>query len=266
MSQRDGICAYLEWGVDHEPDIHYTMDLDERMAAIDDPWVLPLDTDCSAFVTYACKTAGVDDPNGRGYNRTGNTATLLAHCQHIAVRDALRGDLIVYGPGGGDHVVGVIDPGDDPLCVSHGMERGPIRVRHSVEVRAHRSPAQALRVAVVDGPVALPPPPPIALPEDIDMIRLQRPNKVTDDQDNPIHNVGDHGYDANTVWVVNGENRYGAPTPEWLCDFADRFSAAIAKPVTGGPTMALDTIHDKNGRSVVVEVVNPFFLSPIPLA
>lgn len=162
MSQRDGVVSYLLWGVANEPRIHYSQDAEQRLAALDKPRTLPLYTDCSGFVTLAYKDAGADDPNGGPFDEgLAWTGTLLANNEHIEVAATQPGDLIVYGDGGGDHVVGVIEPGADPLCVSHGQERGPIKVRHSVEVRAHKGQVRALRGRLdTASPTPIPPPPP----------------------------------------------------------------------------------------------------------
>lgn len=159
MSVRDEIVATAAWGVANEPAIHYTQALRERFAALHTPRVLPLGADCSSFYTMCCAWAGAPDPNGLGYNGTGYTGTLLDHLDEIPVGDALRGDCIVYGPSNGDHVVVVVEPGSNPLTVSHGQEAGPILVRHSVEVRAHRAPARALRLNVDVPAPPLPKPP-----------------------------------------------------------------------------------------------------------
>lgn len=150
MSKRDAVVEYGLWGVDNEPQIHYSQDPNLRFAALDEPKQLPISTDCSAFYTLACKYAGVYDPNGSNYNGTGFTGTLLGNMEEIPLDQALPGDAIVYGPGSGDHVCMVIsmDNPQDPLLVSHGQERGPIKIRHSAEVASHRAPVRVLRLAV----------------------------------------------------------------------------------------------------------------------
>lgn len=151
MSKRDEVVANALWGVSHEPDIHYSQGSD-RFSALNNPRQLPLNTDCSAFYTLCCKWAGVPDPNGLGYNGYGFTGTLLTHGKVISLEEALPGDAIVYGPGSGDHVVMIVDTMNqqDPIVVSHGQERGPIKIRHSVEVSSHRAPVRVLRLAGVD--------------------------------------------------------------------------------------------------------------------
>jgi cell wall-associated NlpC family hydrolase len=55
--------------------------------------------DCSAFVTLCYKAAGVADPNGRGYDGSGNTATLVANAFGGAdlPSNIQLADLVFYG-------------------------------------------------------------------------------------------------------------------------------------------------------------------------
>jgi hypothetical protein len=104
--------------------------------------------DCSEGVTCLCKWAGLRDPNGLHYNGQGYTGTLLAHLPHY--RDPSKakvGALCVFGPGNGDHVAMVMEPGSDPLMWSHGSEAGPYLVRWSAERDYHRKPATFLSIA-----------------------------------------------------------------------------------------------------------------------
>jgi cell wall-associated NlpC family hydrolase len=85
----------------------------------------PVETDCSGFVTLCYKWAGAPDPSGLKYAELGYTGTLLDHAAkhgaiHLDVAKAKIGDMIVFGPGTGEHVVLVIEEGADPLCMSHG--------------------------------------------------------------------------------------------------------------------------------------------------
>ena len=104
--------------------------------------------DCSEGVTALCKWAGLHDPNGNHFNGYGATGSLLAHLPHYAdQRRAKVGALCVFGPGSGDHVAMVLEPGSDPLMWSHGGEHGPVRVRWSAERSYHRAPATFLSIA-----------------------------------------------------------------------------------------------------------------------
>lgn len=136
---RARILAYCQWGVSNEGSIHYQQ---SRPFPINTPRTLPLYTDCSGFATLAYEDAGGPNPNGstpRGYGFTG---TILSACRHIPKSALLPGDLIVYGPGSGQHVVIAKEPGTvaDPMTISHGQEAGPMLVRNSVEIGAHAAP------------------------------------------------------------------------------------------------------------------------------
>lgn len=104
--------------------------------------------DCSETVTVTCKLAGLKDPNGNSYNGKGYTGTMLAHLPHLkTAKDLDVGGLVVFGPGTGDHVAQVLEPGADPLLCSHGADRlaGPIRL--SVEQTFHKPPVTFLSIA-----------------------------------------------------------------------------------------------------------------------
>jgi hypothetical protein len=104
--------------------------------------------DCSQSTTQLYRWAGLSDPNGLDYSHCGYTGTMLAHLKHYA-KPALakRGALVVFGPGTGEHVAMVLDPGDDPLLFSHGAAHvsGPIRL--SVERTYHHRPVTFLNVS-----------------------------------------------------------------------------------------------------------------------
>jgi len=165
VTLRDEIVDNADWGCDNQLQIHYSQT--NRWGGIGHPRQLPLYADCSAFVTCCYNWAGAPDPNGKNYTG-GFTGTLLDNLPKLAGPDALLpADLVVFGPYPGEHVVVVVEPGDDPLCVSHGQEAGPIKVRLSVEARAHRAPVTCLRGQGLDVPA---PPPPIPQEDDMPTI------------------------------------------------------------------------------------------------
>ncbi len=129
MSVRDGIVAAARWGIEHEPQIHYG-----QVRPIPFGRALPLTTDCSGFVTLCYYLAGAPDPNGRYYDGSGYTGTMLGHLPRVRGR-ARCGDLVVWGTYPGRHVALVLEPGDDPLLCSHGQEHGPCAIRYSDENR-----------------------------------------------------------------------------------------------------------------------------------
>jgi hypothetical protein len=95
----------------------------------------PCHSDCSAFVTLMYNWCGAPDPNGQGYNGQGYTGTLLGHGQAISLAQVIPGDVIVYGPGTGDHTALVVEAGPDPLTVSMGQEGDPSYVHVSQDGR-----------------------------------------------------------------------------------------------------------------------------------
>jgi hypothetical protein len=107
-----------------------------------------LTIDCSQSVTLIAHVAGARDPNAGNFKADGFTGTLLHGCQPISLAQARAGDLCVFGPGTGHHVVMVMQPGPDPLHFSHGQEKDPIAIRHSVESRFQPSGARFLRLPI----------------------------------------------------------------------------------------------------------------------
>lgn len=140
---RQRIVWTARWGVDHTAQIHYAQVRPIPVHVT--PFSLPVTTDCSGFVTLCYLWAGARDPNGNGFNGSGFTGTLLAHGRKVPIRKCRPGDLIVYGPAPGHHVVVVVEAGADPLCVSHGGESGPLLIRHSAEQAGQPPPATGLR-------------------------------------------------------------------------------------------------------------------------
>lgn len=136
---REQIVVEMRWALRHEGEIHYRQTRPFNVDAIRDH-ALPLTTDCSGSATMLYRAAGQPDPNGRGYDGTGFTGTLRAHVpERHGVASCLPGDLIVYGPGSGSHVVLVLEAGPDPLVWSHGQEAGPLTTRHSTQLQVHGS-------------------------------------------------------------------------------------------------------------------------------
>jgi len=125
---RPKIVAAARWGIANEPRIHYG-----EIRPIPLARDLPLTTDCSGFVTLCYFLAGAPDPNGRGYDGSGYTGTLLGRLPRTTRDGARGGDLVVFGTYPGRHVALVLEPGTDPLLCSHGQERGPLALRYSDE-------------------------------------------------------------------------------------------------------------------------------------
>jgi hypothetical protein len=103
--------------------------------------------DCSQMVQQVFRWADLKDPCGLGFRYAGDTGAMLAHLPHYTdPRGAGRGALVIYGPGRGDHVSVVIEPGRDPLLASHG--RKGFDVWHLSQQRSwHRPPVTLLNVS-----------------------------------------------------------------------------------------------------------------------
>jgi hypothetical protein len=155
VAQRHHLHGIMEYLLSQEPKIHYAQIRPMTTIHYTEQQIHSLlgrggslTMDCSEAVTLLCKWAGLADPNGRNYNGTGYTGTMLANLRHYTNPQAAQtGGLVVFGPGAGEHVCMVQEPGHDPLLWSHGAERGPRSVRFSVEKSVHRPPAVFLSVA-----------------------------------------------------------------------------------------------------------------------
>lgn len=130
---RNDIVNAAKWSVANKAGWHYSEGPD-RMEGIGHPFK-PCHSDCSAFVTLMYNWCGAADPNGLGYNGTGYTGTLLGHGQAISLSPVVPGDVIVYGPGTGEHTALIVEAGPDPLTVSMGQEGDPSYVRVSQDGR-----------------------------------------------------------------------------------------------------------------------------------
>ena len=154
-AQRTHLASLMRFLLANEPLIHYrqrrpmtTRGLYEQQLADLFADGGSIYSDCSETVTLLCRMAGLQDPNGTGYDGTGYTGTLLANLPHYTdPRAANVGALVVFGPGTGDHVGMVMTPGADPWVFDHGSEDGPRRRRLSTVARSHRPPVTFLSIA-----------------------------------------------------------------------------------------------------------------------
>jgi hypothetical protein len=106
-----------------------------------------LTADCSEMVTELLRWVGCADPNGLGYRYAGYTGTMLTHLPHYTDPKAAKvGALCVFGPGTGEHVAMVYEPGPDPLLASHGRP-GFDLIRLSLERQYHAPPVTFLSIA-----------------------------------------------------------------------------------------------------------------------
>lgn len=155
---RAKIVSEANWGITNAAGIHY-----QQVRPIDGlnaRHQLPLNIDCSGFVTLCYKWAGAPDPNGLGYNGQGYTGTLLSYLTPVSSSQIKPGDLVLWHRNGaGEHVSMVLEPGSDPLLVSHGAESGPYTVRFSASNRSHSGASVAwLKLPAVDAARARPMP------------------------------------------------------------------------------------------------------------
>lgn len=131
---RQQMVDYCNWAVTHRDQIRYA---EVRPIPVGlPPKHLPFTTDCSGFVTLMAKWSGNPDPNGNHFDGQGYTGTMLAHLKHIPFAETVRGDLAVFGPPPGVHVVVLIRGGKreaDPPVASHGGPGDPRRYSLSEE-------------------------------------------------------------------------------------------------------------------------------------
>jgi hypothetical protein len=132
---RARIVANALWGVEHTAQIDYDQ-TGPRLAGLGHQHMLPLTTDCSAFTTLCYNWADAPNPNGGPYNpkATVYTGTMLAHTRQIPQSAVKPGDMCIWTPPStGQHVCIAVTTGSDPWLVSHGSDRGPLRLRFSDE-------------------------------------------------------------------------------------------------------------------------------------
>jgi hypothetical protein len=138
---RSAIAHTGEWLVRHKAGDIYS-EGSQRMSAIGRRFIVPIVSDCSAFVTICYNWAGAPDPNHLSFDHDGFTGTLLSAGEHLAlfrkngtgisVENVLPGDAIVYGPGDGVHAVLIVGQGDgNPYVASFGHPGDPGIYRHS---------------------------------------------------------------------------------------------------------------------------------------
>lgn len=146
---RQRIANTARWGVTNKAQIHYAQSRPIDGVNPLRRLKLPLTTDCSGFVTccFAWVQPQAPDPNGNGFSGYGYTGSILAACAPIGESWLIPGDLVVFGPGTGSHVVVVVS-GAGSACriVSHGSEGSPDEYSLAQAKRMFASPARPVRV------------------------------------------------------------------------------------------------------------------------
>jgi hypothetical protein len=144
MSVLDSIVGNAEWAVAHGSEIFWSEV--RPIEGLHQPYRLPVTTDCSGLVTLCYCWAGAPDPNGLGYDGQGYTGTILSHCEEV-IRQPQLADLVVFGPGSGEHVAIVVQVGDPIVLVSHGGPAGvaPHRITLKDEAAHHNPPIRFVR-------------------------------------------------------------------------------------------------------------------------
>jgi len=159
-AQRAHMLNLMKLLLAHEPQIHYplhdvrtSVDLatfklsEQQLTTLLSTHKGDIQADCSEMTTEICRWAGLRDPNGLNYARAGFTGTMLASLPHYSDQSkAAIGALVVFGPGTGQHVAMVMEPGTDPLLFSHGSEAGPRAIRLSDERTGHSPPVTFLSI------------------------------------------------------------------------------------------------------------------------
>jgi hypothetical protein len=126
IEYRQSMVDDCKWAIKHRSEISYGQ---VRPIPVNLPeFSLPFTTDCSGFVTIMAKWSGNPDPNGNDFDGQGYTGTMLNYLPHIPLGNTWRGDLAVFGPYPGLHVVVLLaggSRGSNPPVASHGGAVGP---------------------------------------------------------------------------------------------------------------------------------------------
>lgn len=127
---RKRILDECDWGVAHNSSIGYTQDLSARQQSFG-RWkthTLPINTDCSGALTDIYHAAGAPDPSGVGYQYVGNTASLYANSEHVAMDKLEPGDFIICFKGDASEHAYIIRrklAGGDYQVFTHGDSSCP---------------------------------------------------------------------------------------------------------------------------------------------
>jgi hypothetical protein len=137
-----------------EPEVHYAQVRPMRATRTAYP-LFPLTMDCSESAYALLHWVGCDIGKAGYRDGQGNTGTLYSTLPHyFDPALAQVGALVDFGPPtmplSRQHVCMVLDPdAHDPWLFSHGQERGPLKIRLSVERQFHSGPVTFLSIAAL---------------------------------------------------------------------------------------------------------------------
>jgi len=151
---RARIVEAAKWGLEHKPEFRY-LEYRPMAKSLFEKFALT-HTDCSAFATLCYKAANVKDPNGNGYNGSGNTVSLRAHGNKT--NNPQPGDLVFYRSP--EHVAVYIGEGKViELGGTPGPNEEPIHYRNDLlECRSYNLEEEA-QPSPKPGPRGEPPTP-----------------------------------------------------------------------------------------------------------
>jgi hypothetical protein len=133
---RERMAKLMDATVMNEPNWHYHAVRPLSYPTLTQAEHAAVASDCSFGCAILALLAGAGKPFGRTFQ--GNSSTMFALLDHINQADVQIGDYAVFGHTNGEmHAVCIRQPGGDPLCWSHGQEKGPMFVKMSVEMAAH---------------------------------------------------------------------------------------------------------------------------------
>ena len=134
---RPKIVMWARWGADHHAGFTYA-EIRPMPSIGNGAGQVPWTGDCSSWVTSCYKWAGAPDPNGTGYNGSGNTQTLTGHGLEIQIGNVQPGDVVVFdafGPLADQHAAVIVEAGPDPLMSSMGKQGDPVLAHVSQDGR-----------------------------------------------------------------------------------------------------------------------------------
>lgn len=191
MDVRSLVVNWCYWAVAHQPWFRY---LEWRPF----PLYLPtashyIHNDCAATTIQMLWLAGAPEPFPGAYSGWGDTQSFLG-LEVITQAELLPADFVVYGGGlpiFDQHMATVLEPGSDPLTMSHGWSGEPALVPVS---RGCPPQAQGRITYVRYLPTTTPPPPPPPQEDNVGQRLVQDPK-------------------SKGWWLVEDDRKAGIPDP-----------------------------------------------------